>query len=499
MAQTADRRPVKPLEFRGTLEAAAADRQRRLRIQRALRPPAELRPLLPIVLPVGALGGALFGAATAWFFTHHPSWKTVVGVAALLAAAIIAEAFPVPIEGVAAGRTSFATIFIVGAAVVHGWSPATMIGFLTMAAVELGRRRRPSRIAFNTGMYASAAATAGAVAAALRGDDLIWIAAAAVAGATAFWLVDIGLLTAVIARSRKLRFIRASRRAITSTAPPFAIMASLTVILVVLWDRSPFAAVALIGPLVVIAIYQRRVHGVLERLRELDRMKNEFIAVVSHELRTPISSVYGAAMTLERHHLDEPGRKSLLAVIYGESARLARLVDQVLWASRLESGAPDAVLESCDPRELAAPVVEAARAHLPEGLRLELRAPPALPAVAADPEKVKQVLVNLIENAVKYSPSGGRVAVDLEPTAEHVRFLVRDEGIGIPVAEQHRVFDKFHRLDPELTRGVSGSGLGLYICRELVEQMNGRIWLVSQEGKGSTFAFELPLADHSGG
>ena len=161
MAQTADRGP-RSLSFRATLEAAAADRRRRLRLQRALHPPADLRPLLPIVLPVGALGGGLFGAACAWFATDNPSSETVLGLTALLAAAIVAEAFPVPIEGVAAGRTSLATIFIVGAAVLYGSSPAVLIGFLTMAVVEIGRRRRPSRIAFNTGMYASAAAVAGA-------------------------------------------------------------------------------------------------------------------------------------------------------------------------------------------------------------------------------------------------------------------------------------------------------------------------------------------------
>jgi signal transduction histidine kinase len=107
------------------------------------------------------------------------------------------------------------------------------------------------------------------------------------------------------------------------------------------------------------------------------------------------------------------------------------------------------------------------------------------------------VLVNLIENAVKYSPDGGRIEVRLEHVDGHVRFVVEDEGLGIPADEQQRIFDKFHRLDPHLSRGVGGSGLGLYICRELVEQMRGRIWVVSREGRGSAFSFELPLAGGS--
>jgi signal transduction histidine kinase len=105
------------------------------------------------------------------------------------------------------------------------------------------------------------------------------------------------------------------------------------------------------------------------------------------------------------------------------------------------------------------------------------------------------VLVNLVDNAVKYSPDGGRIDVEVGASDGYVRFAVRDEGLGIPDEEQERIFDKFHRLDPYLQRGVSGTGLGLYICRELVRQMNGRIWVESAAGEGSTFSFELPVAE----
>jgi signal transduction histidine kinase len=105
------------------------------------------------------------------------------------------------------------------------------------------------------------------------------------------------------------------------------------------------------------------------------------------------------------------------------------------------------------------------------------------------------VLVNLIENAVKYSPEGGTVEVHVEPLERRLRVSVRDEGLGIPLTEQQRIFEKFYRLDPNLTRGVGGTGLGLYICRELVRRMNGRLWVASKEGQGSTFFVELPLAE----
>ena len=127
-------------------------------------------------------------------------------------------------------------------------------------------------------------------------------------------------------------------------------------------------------------------------------------------------------------------------------------------------------------------------------ITLTFDADPQLPPVAADEQQLRQVLVNLVENAVKYSPDGGRVQVELTGVGAQVRFSVTDEGLGIPYAEQRRIFEKFYRLDPNMTRGIGGTGLGLYICRELVRRMHGRIWVESETGRGSTFTFELPIA-----
>jgi signal transduction histidine kinase len=154
----------------------------------------------------------------------------------------------------------------------------------------------------------------------------------------------------------------------------------------------------------------------------------------------------------------------------------------------------DVSIGHADARELAEGVVAAAAAHLPPGIELRLTAPPDLPPIAADADKLRQVLVNLVENAIKYSPDGGRVEVALTALPGLLRFAVQDEGLGIPPAEQARIFEKFYRLDPHLTRGVGGTGLGLYICREIVRRMGGRIGVESRPGEGSTFSFELPLA-----
>ena len=147
-----------------------------------------------------------------------------------------------------------------------------------------------------------------------------------------------------------------------------------------------------------------------------------------------------------------------------------------------------------DGEAIARSVVDAARQRLPEGIELELVSLNGLRPIAADRDKLRQILVNLMENAIKYSPDGGHIEVRIDRAGEAMRFSVRDEGIGIAPEEQDRIFERFHRLDPNMTRGVGGTGLGLYICRELVQRMGGRIWVTSREGSGSTFSFDLPLA-----
>jgi signal transduction histidine kinase len=234
--------------------------------------------------------------------------------------------------------------------------------------------------------------------------------------------------------------------------------------------------------------------------RALETLKTDFVSTVSHELRTPLAAIYGAAMTLGREEVagDQEQNAILLKVITTESDRLARTVNAILWASRLDSDALTPTIETCDAARLAGDVVDAQRTHLPGHVRLELDAGSGVPPVAADPDKVRQVLANLVDNAVKYSPDGGEVHVEVSGEDEQVRFAVHDQGLGIPYAEHRRIFDKFYRLDPDMTRGIGGTGLGLYICRELVRRMDGRIWVTSEPGRGSIFAFELPAAELEG-
>ena len=115
--------------------------------------------------------------------------------------------------------------------------------------------------------------------------------------------------------------------------------------------------------------------------------------------------------------------------------------------------------------------------------------------VVADPGQLRQVLVNLLDNAIKYSPEGGVVAISVTNGDSAIRFSIEDSGLGIPASEHRRIFEKFYRLDPDMTRGIGGTGLGLYICRELVRRMDGKIWVESKLDEGSTFVVELPAAE----
>jgi PAS domain S-box-containing protein len=230
--------------------------------------------------------------------------------------------------------------------------------------------------------------------------------------------------------------------------------------------------------------------------RAVEQMKTDFVSTVSHELRTPLAAIYGAAMTLQRRDVvvDEPQRDRLLEVVSSEADRLARIVNDILWASRLESGRMSIAIERCDAGALASEVVDVLRSRAPEGIEVAINKSRGLPPVAADPDKLRQILTNLIDNGIKYSPDGGRVTVELGRSGGRVRFCVTDEGLGVPPAEQDRIFEKFFRLDPNLTRGVGGTGLGLYITRELVTRMHGRVWVVSDGRSGSSFFLELPIA-----
>ncbi len=229
----------------------------------------------------------------------------------------------------------------------------------------------------------------------------------------------------------------------------------------------------------------------------LEAVRAEFVATVSHELRTPLAALHGAALTLTTRgqELPEETREKLLAMIANQSKRLANLVEDILLAGQLDAGSLRVEWEPFNAAALARAAVDEARQRAATKAMLRVSVSEDLPHVLGDEGRTHQVLANLIDNAVKYSPAGSRVDVDVQRERGRVRFSVRDRGPGIPRGEQEHVFEKFYRLDPDHHQGVGGSGLGLYICRQLVSSMQGRIWVEPAPQHGSIFAFELPVAD----
>jgi PAS domain S-box-containing protein len=242
--------------------------------------------------------------------------------------------------------------------------------------------------------------------------------------------------------------------------------------------------------------------GVVYALRDVteeqafERARSDFVATASHELRTPLAAVYGAARTLLRSDIEIPGeqRERFLEIIVSETERLTAIVSQILLAGQLEEGRVDVATSVTDLRPLTESVLDSIRLRAPEHVELRLAQNGATAVAIADEDKLRQVLVNLLDNAIKYSPEGGEVAVELAGGAGRVRLTVRDSGLGIPAGEQERIFEKFYRLDPDQTRGVGGSGLGLFISRELVSRMGGSLTVRSQPGEGAAFVVDLPAA-----
>src|SRR6185437_307073 len=196
---------------------------------------------------------------------------------------------------------------------------------------------------------------------------------------------------------------------------------------------------------------------------------------------TPMTAVLGAATTLLRDDLPftPAQRRELLEMIAAQATRLGSVTEEVLLASSLDRDEVQLETEQVDVEEVIAETVDALAPGVPDTISLELAL--GRPGhVLGDRDRLQQVLVNLIDNAVKYSPDGGQVLVSTTRTRSAIRVAVADEGIGIAPAEQGRVFEKFYRVDSSLTRGPGGTGLGLYICRGLVERMGGRLGLRSE-------------------
>jgi len=230
-----------------------------------------------------------------------------------------------------------------------------------------------------------------------------------------------------------------------------------------------------------------------EQLRELDRLKDEFIGLVSHELRTPLTSIIGYIALLRDERSKGLNADHFAEVIERNAQRLLRLVGDLLFLSRIQSGKLAMELRGTDLAAIAAQTVEEIRPEAREkNISLAL-ASSEVPQFAADPTRIAQLLGNLISNAVKFTPEGGQIEVSLGTDGDHAMLAVADTGIGIPAADRDRIFERFFRTAVATRQVIPGSGLGLTITKAIVDAHNGTITVDSREGHGSTFTVRLPL------
>jgi signal transduction histidine kinase len=226
-------------------------------------------------------------------------------------------------------------------------------------------------------------------------------------------------------------------------------------------------------------------------------MKNDFVATVSHELRTPLSSLRGFIELMLKRDYPPEKRRQFLEVIHRESQRLTDLVNDVLDLQRIESGQQVFRFEPVSIAEVVHGTADVF-AGSGEAHPIMIDIPPEIPLVFADPELVRQVISNLVSNALKYSSEGAAVRIGARADPGQVLVWVSDEGIGIPPELLSKIFSRFYRVDNTATRKIGGTGLGLALVKDIVEAHGGRVWAESALRKGSTFYFTLKVAEQDG-
>jgi signal transduction histidine kinase len=244
-----------------------------------------------------------------------------------------------------------------------------------------------------------------------------------------------------------------------------------------------------------VAVENLRLHEELKRantlLQEYDRVKSEFVAIVAHDFRRPLMAIRGfAELVLEEPDLPLEARQEFMRTVISETDALASLANDTLLITRMETGEFEYAWNEID---LGPFILEAVPLGMSDHSIL-LDIPPDFPKIVTDVDRLRQVITNLTMNAVKYSPSGGSITVRCrERGTQHVVTEVIDHGLGIPQEQIAQLFQKFSRVRTDEHLKISGTGLGLYICRLIVEGLGGQIWVESELGKGSTFGIVLPI------
>lgn len=232
-------------------------------------------------------------------------------------------------------------------------------------------------------------------------------------------------------------------------------------------------------------------------LRKLERVRRDFVANVSHEFRTPLTAIQGFSETLLAGAMNDPqNRDRFLGIIVEHSRRLARLTEDLLMLSKMDADRLELEIRKLPVEQLVSSCVETSQPRAKEkDLRLSVNLDKNIPDIAGDRRRLTEVLQNLLDNAIQYTPAGGQIMISAEAKDAEVEITVSDTGIGIPEADQPRIFERFYRVDVARSREVGGTGLGLSIAKHLMEAHGGKLWVESEVGNGSQFHFSVPIFD----
>lgn len=402
-------------------------------------------------------------------------------------------------------EVGISTTFGVAVLLAFGTGAAAAVFAFASLVGDVVNRKSPWKTAFNLAQYVLSVSAAGAVYVLLDGPSVMSVAVLwpLALASLAFLAVNDGLTSTAIALTlgvpirsyvlEDLIFQAATTAALCAFAPVVLILADVSVGFVPL-VVVPVAAVYL-GATASLRNTElvHRLEAALEQEKELGRLKDDFVAVVSHELRTPLTSIQGYIKTMIQlgPQLGDGDERSFLEAADRQSDRLRRLIEQLLAVARLESHVEPITLSLVSVHQVTRHVVDELRAS-GHGQTFDLRFDPALPLIETDEAKVHQIVSNLVENALKYSPPDTRITVRGAQMGDGLVVSVEDEGRGIPEELQDRIFERFYQVDSSSTRRVGGTGLGLYICRKMADAIGGRLWLERSGPEGTVFRLWIP-------
>ncbi len=419
---------------------------------------------------------------------------------------IAAELFPISVQrDQEVEEITTSTTFAFALALSYGAAPAAVALAAGSIVSDVSRRKPVWKIVFNVAQYTLSIVAAAWVYARL-GDGPLTSPdqlPALVASAGTFFVLNTVLPGIGVALSEGESLHRRIGRDFVFQAYTAPALLALSPIVLFAADYSLAFVPLLVVP--IFAVYWgatkalenvrlvQRLQGNLQRMTELNRIKDDFVAVVSHELRTPLTSIQGYIKTLLQlgDDLDPEQRDTFLNAADRQGERLRRLIEQTLIVARLESHVEPIVVTEVSVPSLLSVIVQELE-PVAHGHAFDLRVAPEVGTVRTDEGKVHQILSNLVENALKYSPPDTRVIVRAEEGVNGILVAVEDEGPGIDPEEQDRVFDRFYQVDQTATRKVGGTGLGLYICRKLAEEIGARLWLERSQPEGSVFCLFVP-------